>query len=296
MSIVSTFFRKRRFALPLALAAALGIWSNTSTGTAEAASLSTWDKVAQCESGGNWSINTGNYYGGLQFAASTWNAYGGQRYAPYANQATKAQQIIIAQKVLAAQGQSAWPYCGPKYGLGADKADPFPMRLDTVVAGNVWDNQRNTDGTWTGASMIDGNGTVSQTATAALADGTFHVLTLAGGKVYDNQRSRDGSWSGAGLVDGSGSITALAATGMADGTMHVQTVTGGNVYENQRNPDGSWTGAALLDGNGHVTAMAAEALTDGTLHLQTLVSGNVYENQRNTNGTWTGANQLDGNG
>ncbi|MFG2847695.1 glycoside hydrolase domain-containing protein [Kitasatospora sp. NPDC048296] len=170
------------------------------------------------------------------------------------------------------------------------------MRLDTVVAGNVWDNQRNTDGTWTGASMIDGNGTVSQTATAALADGTFHVLTLAGGKVYDNQRSRDGSWSGAGLVDGSGSVTALAATGLADGTMHVQTVTGGNVYENQRNPDGSWTGAALLDGNGHVTGLAAEALTDGTLHLQTLVSGNVYENQRNTDGTWTGANQLDGNG
>uniref|UniRef100_UPI0018FE8F4A transglycosylase family protein n=1 Tax=Streptomyces sp. NRRL WC-3742 TaxID=1463934 RepID=UPI0018FE8F4A len=156
---MSTIFRKHRLAVPLVLAAALGIWSNPSGGTAHAASLSTWDKVAQCESGGNWSANTGNsYYGGLQFAASTWNAFGGQRYAPYANQATKVQQIIIAQKVLAAQGQNAWRDCGPKSGLGADKADPFLMRLDTVVAGNVWDNQRNTDGTWTGAGMIDAGG------------------------------------------------------------------------------------------------------------------------------------------
>ncbi|MFF6995569.1 transglycosylase family protein [Streptomyces sp. NPDC008313] len=82
-------------------------------GSASAATTSEWDTVAQCESGGNWSINTGNgYYGGLQFSASTWAAYGGTAYASTADKASKAQQISVAEKVLAAQGKGAWPTCG----------------------------------------------------------------------------------------------------------------------------------------------------------------------------------------
>ncbi|MCX5256595.1 LysM peptidoglycan-binding domain-containing protein [Streptomyces canus] len=82
-------------------------------GNASAATASEWDTVAQCESGGNWSINTGNgYYGGLQFSASTWAAYGGTQYAAQANQASKSQQISVAEKVLASQGKGAWPVCG----------------------------------------------------------------------------------------------------------------------------------------------------------------------------------------
>ncbi|MDV9170474.1 transglycosylase family protein [Streptomyces sp. W16] len=82
-------------------------------GNASAATASEWDTVASCESGGNWSINTGNgYYGGLQFSASTWAAYGGTAYASTANQASKSQQIAVAEKVLAAQGKGAWPTCG----------------------------------------------------------------------------------------------------------------------------------------------------------------------------------------
>jgi len=87
--------------------------------TASSAQASTvWDRVAACESGGNWSINTGNgYYGGLQFSDRTWDGFGGERYAPTANRATKAQQITIAQKVLASQGPGAWPTCGARAGL-----------------------------------------------------------------------------------------------------------------------------------------------------------------------------------
>ncbi|WAZ22223.1 LysM peptidoglycan-binding domain-containing protein [Streptomyces cinnabarinus] len=82
-------------------------------GSASAATASEWDAVAQCESGGDWSINTGNgYYGGLQFSASTWAAYGGTQYASTADQASKSQQIEIAEKVLAGQGKGAWPSCG----------------------------------------------------------------------------------------------------------------------------------------------------------------------------------------
>jgi hypothetical protein len=72
-----------------------------------------WNSVAQCESGGNWSINTGNgYYGGLQFSQSTWDAFGGGAYASRADLATPSQQIAVAEKVLADQGAGAWPVCG----------------------------------------------------------------------------------------------------------------------------------------------------------------------------------------
>ncbi|MFJ2188450.1 transglycosylase family protein [Kitasatospora sp. NPDC087861] len=88
------------------------------SGTASAASVATWDKVAQCESTGNWSINTGNgFYGGLQFTSSTWAAFGGTAYAPQANRATKDQQIAVAEKVLASQGPGAWPVCSVQAGL-----------------------------------------------------------------------------------------------------------------------------------------------------------------------------------
>jgi resuscitation-promoting factor RpfB len=76
---------------------------------------SVWDKLAQCESGGNWSINTGNgYYGGLQFSLSTWRAYGGKGYP---HQASRDEQIRIAKKLQAAAGWGSWPACSSKLGL-----------------------------------------------------------------------------------------------------------------------------------------------------------------------------------
>ena len=69
-----------------------------------------WDAIAQCESGGNWALDS-TYDGGLQFHPSTWLGYGGGQYARYAWQATREQQIAIAEKVLASQGPNAWPHC-----------------------------------------------------------------------------------------------------------------------------------------------------------------------------------------
>ncbi len=72
-----------------------------------------WSAVAACESGGNWSASTGNgFYGGLQFTEQTWLAYGGGQYASSANLASPAQQIAVAERVLAGQGIGAWPVCG----------------------------------------------------------------------------------------------------------------------------------------------------------------------------------------
>jgi len=72
-----------------------------------------WGAIAACESGGNWSTNTGNgFSGGLQFSQGTWDAYGGGQYASSAAGASQSQQIAVAQRVLAGQGIGAWPVCG----------------------------------------------------------------------------------------------------------------------------------------------------------------------------------------
>jgi nucleoid-associated protein YgaU len=105
----------------------LGIGFATSV-PAEAAKTTVWDKVAVCESGGNWKINTGNgYYGGLQFSSRTWSGFGGKTYASKAHRATKAEQIAIARRVLAVQGRGAWPTCGRRAGLTRQngKADRY---------------------------------------------------------------------------------------------------------------------------------------------------------------------------
>ena len=89
--------------------ATAGLGAVAVLGVQTSASADQWDNVAQCESGGDWSINTGNgYYGGLQFSQSTWEAYGGTQYAPRADLASPSQQKAVAEKTLDGQGWGAW--------------------------------------------------------------------------------------------------------------------------------------------------------------------------------------------
>ncbi|WP_433548913.1 transglycosylase family protein [Streptomyces sp. CA-294286] len=105
-------------------------------GTAGAAPVDVWEKVAACESTNNWKINTGNgYYGGLQFRQSTWQAYGGRDYAPRADLASKDEQIAVAERVLKGQGPTAWPVCSVKAGLVRGGAAP-DITVTTQGAGN----------------------------------------------------------------------------------------------------------------------------------------------------------------
>ncbi|MFE0514146.1 transglycosylase family protein [Streptomyces sp. NPDC058964] len=114
-----------------ALLAPLGLLA--ATGNAAAADGGVWDRIAQCESGGNWHINTGNgYYGGLQFSAGTWRAYGGSAYAPTADGATRTQQIAVATKVQHAQGWGAWPTCSAR--AGAYGAAPTAASSGTTAS------------------------------------------------------------------------------------------------------------------------------------------------------------------
>ncbi|MER7987048.1 transglycosylase family protein [Streptomyces noursei] len=97
---------------------AAGALGAVSEEPAEAVSSGTWDRLAQCESGGNWRIDTGNgFSGGLQFGHTTWRSFGGRGYAQRASRASREQQIQVAERVLARQGWGAWPACSASLGL-----------------------------------------------------------------------------------------------------------------------------------------------------------------------------------
>ncbi|MGH3341536.1 MAG: transglycosylase family protein [Carbonactinosporaceae bacterium] len=127
------------------VAAGAGLQAVALGGTASAASVSTWEQLAQCESSGDWHINTGNgFYGGLQFVQSTWEGYGGLKYAPRADLATKAEQIAIAEKVQASQGWGAWPSCTAEIGLsGSDPGSaPAPTGASSPSSSGGSSHQR----------------------------------------------------------------------------------------------------------------------------------------------------------
>ncbi|WP_329612449.1 transglycosylase family protein [Streptomyces brevispora] len=115
--------------------------------SAGAASGDVWEKVAACESTGNWHINTGNgYFGGLQFTRSTWAAYGGADYAPRADLASRDQQIAIAEKVLKGQGPGAWPVCSAEAGLTQGGGSPRISTQSERTAEVVTPKRAATDG------------------------------------------------------------------------------------------------------------------------------------------------------
>ena len=110
-----------RRGVTLAAVSAAGL-ALSATAANAATPTSTWDALAQCESGGNWSINTGNgFSGGLQFTSSTWSAYGGTG-SP--QNASREQQIAVAERVQASQGWGAWPSCSSQLGLSGGGGAP----------------------------------------------------------------------------------------------------------------------------------------------------------------------------
>ena len=169
---------KRAIGVGAALALSSGIGLAGAT-PAEAAATTVWDRVAQCESGGNWTINTGNgFYGGVQFAAGTWKAYGGKTYASQAHQASKAEQIAIARRVLAGQGPGAWPVCSRRAGL-------------TKSNGKADQNA-------TPARLTKSNGKADQNATPASNPGASKTQNLSESKVKIAKKSTQRKYSATG--------------------------------------------------------------------------------------------------
>ncbi|WP_051705198.1 transglycosylase family protein [Streptomyces sp. NRRL S-455] len=157
---------------------------------ASAASQSTWDKVAKCESSGNWSVNTGNgYYGGLQFSQSTWEGFGGTRYAARADLATRAQQITVAERVLAVQGPGAWPVCGARAGL--TRGGPSPdVQTSTTQTRKAPQAQPRMAGTSVAARAV---------AYARAQLGKPYVYGATGPGAYDCSGLTMSAWRAAGV-------------------------------------------------------------------------------------------------
>ncbi|MFF5001453.1 transglycosylase family protein [Streptomyces phaeochromogenes] len=151
---------------------------------ASAASGTTWDAVAECESGGSWSANSGNgYYGGLQMTQETWEDNGGLDYAPSADQASRSQQIAVAEKILAKQGTSAWATCGLVAGLtqNSDSADSdtggaeeSPTPLSGLGMGDSSGTKSDTSGSSSSSDSSSGSGDSadSQDSDSSSADAT----------------------------------------------------------------------------------------------------------------------------
>ncbi|MFF8194113.1 transglycosylase family protein [Streptomyces bobili] len=136
-----------------ALLAPLGLLA--AGGNAAAADAGVWDRIARCESGGNWHINTGNgYYGGLQFSASTWRAFGGTAYAPTADRATREQQIAVATKVQRSQGWGAWPTCSTRAGASgsAPTAENGSVRSGSSKSGSATNGSAKSGSSKSGSS------------------------------------------------------------------------------------------------------------------------------------------------
>ncbi len=160
--------------------------------SASAASVATWDKVAQCESGGNWHINTGNgYYGGLQFSQSSWEAAGGLKYAPRADLATKDQQIAIAEVLLKMQGPGAWS-CASAGGLTA--GGPAPDIHPDAPAGSSTTTPASSTTTKPSGSSSSGSSTPASSSSAKPAAGSVHTWTHPKGHGSYTVRSGDTLW------------------------------------------------------------------------------------------------------
>ena len=166
--------RPTRTLAKLAAVAALGVAPLLAVSPADAASDGAWDRLAECESSGDWGINTGNgYYGGLQFSQPTWEGFGGTQYASRADLASRAQQIATAERVLDVQGWGAWPACTAELGYGAAEAAGSPAPAGDGGTADASPDAAPSSG---GAYTVQSGETLSSIATAQGVDGGWRAI------------------------------------------------------------------------------------------------------------------------
>ncbi|MER6733004.1 transglycosylase family protein [Streptomyces puniciscabiei] len=165
--------------------------------SASAADGTTWDKVAECESGGSWSADTGNgYYGGLQISLADWDKYGGTQYAESADQASRSQQIAVAEKILADQGTTPWAMCALTAGLTSHSGS---VDVDTGVGSG--------GGSGGGSGSGGTSGSADGSDSSGLPDSSSSDATSGSGS-----GSHSASGSGSSGSDSSGSTSDPGAT------------------------------------------------------------------------------------
>ncbi|MEU2059872.1 transglycosylase family protein [Streptomyces sp. NPDC013455] len=246
--------------------------------SANAADGTTWDKVAECESGGSWSADTGNgYYGGLQISQDDWAAYGGTQYADSADQASRSQQISVAEKILADKGTAPWATCALLSGLTTDSGS---VDVDTGVGGSEdteppadsstpapesdtsgksdsshpsgKPDPKTSDGTGTGGDTGTGSGSSSDTTATPSTEPGEEAGTATGSIGTDTPKSDKSATPDRGSAQGADGLPAATPDpGRAD---------------DPQKAAGSWSlvdTGALAGGGRHRGASADESVTNG---------------------------------
>jgi nucleoid-associated protein YgaU len=182
-ALLTKSFTRRAVATAAIAGAAIAV-PVVMAGSASADSVN-WSAIANCESSGNWSIDTGNgFYGGLQITKSTWDAYGGDQYASYPNQASEADQIAVAENILAGQGIGAWPVCGAYAGSG------------TSYSGTNTSGSSSSDSSSSSSSSSDSSSSSSSSDNSTASSSTSSDNSSSAGS--DNSSSSSSSSSSTG--------------------------------------------------------------------------------------------------
>ena len=208
--------------------------------SANAADGTTWDKVANCETGGSWSENSGNgFFGGLQLSQENWEKYGGLDYAPSADLASRNQQIAVAEKLLDDQGVGAFHTCGLTSGLTKDSGS---ADVDTGILGDDSSSSSGSSGSSSSSDSSDGSGSTGLSNSSGGASGDSSSADASASPSSSPDSSADPK-SGPGKSDKSPSPSASPSESRsADGSSTDRS--NGNESDNAEQAVGSW---ALVD-------------------------------------------------
>ncbi|MFD8915096.1 transglycosylase family protein [Streptomyces sp. NPDC059575] len=237
--------------------------------SAHAADGTTWDKVAECESGGSWSANTGNgYYGGLQISQDDWDKFGGSQYAATADLASRSQQISVAEKILAEQGTTHWATCALTAGLTSDSAS---LNVDTGVADTASPSAGSSDGKDTASPSASDSAGKSDSSESAKPSDSPSASASAGSSADpsakpsdDKGKDKDADAKGSGQDKGAKS----GASAQVDdpGTSGDYSVPASEASDDAWQDGGSWSlvdTGSLSGGGRHRGGSAAEDVTSG---------------------------------
>ncbi|MGW7048494.1 LysM peptidoglycan-binding domain-containing protein [Streptomyces avermitilis] len=229
---------------------------------ASAASGTTWDQVAECESGGSWSADTGNgYYGGLQLSQGNWEKYGGLDYAPSADQASRSQQIAVAEKVLAAKGSSPWSTCGIAVGLSQDSGS---ADVDTGLLGSGSTADSVTSSGLSDSSSSSGSSSATKDSkdskSSAKADATPSDSSTSDSSSKDAAKSDDSDKSGQNGDSSTPSETDSTGSGRHRGDTADEDAADGRTDDSagrhaSRGSDGSREAAADAAGDAYIVRL-----------------------------------------
>ncbi|MFF5160595.1 transglycosylase family protein [Streptomyces sp. NPDC000348] len=221
-------------------------------GSASAADGATWDRVAECESGGSWSQNTGNgYYGGLQLTQDDWESYGGLDYATSADQASRGQQIAVAERILADRGVGAWRTCGLTAGLEQDSAS---ADIDTGVAEDATSGTPGSSGSTDSSGSPDSGDASASPSPSATSDAENTEDAegdegAAGESAKSGRSSGSGKESDTGSDGGSGTSPSVSATPKSDESDKSGQTTGSSeVTETEDGGTGRHRGSSAEEG------------------------------------------------